>query len=91
MTRYRRITLGLTLLGFLLGGATAAAQLIDKKALSLDVAKKIAAAAEEEAVKNKWPMAIVIVDDGGHLVYLERIDTPRLAALRSRPRRPGAR
>src|SRR4249920_2534178 len=52
----------------------AAAQLTDKKALTLEAAKKIAAAAEAEAVKNKWNVVIAIVDDGGHLIYLQRMD-----------------
>jgi glc operon protein GlcG len=81
MTTYLRMTLGVTLLGLLLNGATASAQLMDKKALSLEVAKKIAAAAEEEAVKNKWSVAIVIVDDGGHLVYLQRIDETQIGSI----------
>jgi glc operon protein GlcG len=81
MTTYLRMILGMTLLGLLLNGATASAQLMDKKALSLEVAKKIAAAAEEEAIKNKWPMAIVIVDDGGHLVYLQRIDDTQIGSI----------
>jgi uncharacterized protein GlcG (DUF336 family) len=81
MTTYLRMTLGVTLLGLLLNGATAAAQLMDKKALSLEVAKKLAAAAEEEAVKNKWSVAIVIVDDGGHLVYLQRIDETQIGSI----------
>jgi uncharacterized protein GlcG (DUF336 family) len=54
--------------------ASAHAQLADKKALTLEAAKKAAAAAEAEAAKNKWTVAIAIVDDGGHLVYLSRID-----------------
>ena len=54
--------------------APAAAQLADKKALTLEAAKKIAAAAEAEAAKNKWNVVIAIVDDGGHLIYLQRMD-----------------
>ena len=81
MTTHLRMTLSVTLLGLLLGGATASAQLMDKKALSLEVAKKLAAAAEEEAVKNKWSVAIVIVDDGGHLVYLQRIDETQIGSI----------
>ena len=50
------------------------AQLADKKVLTLDAAKKIAQAAEAEAKKNSWNVVIAIVDDGGHLVYLQRID-----------------
>ena len=36
--------------------------------------KAIAAAAEAEAIKNNWPVAIAIVDDGGHLLHLQRLD-----------------
>jgi glc operon protein GlcG len=45
-----------------------------QKGLTLTVAKKLAAAAEEEAVKNTWNVVIVIVDDGGHLRSLQRLD-----------------
>ncbi|QOJ24848.1 MAG: heme-binding protein [Gammaproteobacteria bacterium] len=45
-----------------------------KLALTLDDAKKIAAGAEAEALRNKWPVVIAIVDDGGHLLYLQRLD-----------------
>jgi len=40
---------------------------------SADV-KVIAAAAEAEALKNNWPVSIAIVDDGGHLLALQRLD-----------------
>lgn len=50
------------------------ADLTDKKSLSLTAARKIAAAAEAEAAKNKWNVVIAVVDDGGHLVYLQRMD-----------------
>jgi glc operon protein GlcG len=40
---------------------------------SADV-KTIAAAAEAEAVANKWNVSIAIVDDGGHLLWLQRLD-----------------
>ena len=43
-------------------------------ALSLSDAKTMAAAARAEAEKNDWTVVIAIVDDGGHLVYLERMD-----------------
>jgi uncharacterized protein GlcG (DUF336 family) len=57
-----------------LSATTAIAQLIDKKGLTLEAAKKVAAAAEEEAIKNKWTVVIAIVDDGSNLVYLQRLD-----------------
>lgn len=34
----------------------------------------IAAAAEAEALKNNWAVTIAIVDDGGHLLWLQRLD-----------------
>ncbi|MDB5770288.1 MAG: hypothetical protein JWM42_662 [Burkholderia sp.] len=45
-----------------------------KQALSLDDVKKIAAAAEAEAKANNWAVTISIVDDGGHLLWLQRLD-----------------
>ncbi|MBH2018230.1 MAG: heme-binding protein [Burkholderiales bacterium] len=36
--------------------------------------KIIAAAAEAEALKNNWAVTIAIVDDGGHLLHLQRLD-----------------
>lgn len=36
--------------------------------------KAIAAAAEAEALKNHWAVTIAIVDDGGHLLHLQRLD-----------------
>ncbi|HMC12235.1 MAG TPA: heme-binding protein [Pirellulaceae bacterium] len=53
---------------------TAAADLPTKKVLSLEVAKQVAAAAEKHARENKWNVCIAIVDDGGHLIYFQRID-----------------
>ncbi|PUA19254.1 heme-binding protein [Glaciimonas sp. PCH181] len=45
-----------------------------KQVLTLDDVKKIAHAAEAEAVANKWAVTISIVDDGGHLLWLQRLD-----------------
>ena len=45
-----------------------------KACLSLADVKLIAAAAEAEAVANKWAVAIAVVDDGGHLMWLQRLD-----------------
>jgi uncharacterized protein GlcG (DUF336 family) len=53
---------------------SAQAQLADKKVLTLEGAKKAAAAAEAEAKKNNWNVVIAVVDDGGHLIYLQRMD-----------------
>jgi glc operon protein GlcG len=45
-----------------------------KPVLTLEDVKKIAAAAEAEALANKWNVVISIVDDGGHLLWLQRMD-----------------
>lgn len=45
-----------------------------KPALELSDLKLIAAAAEAEALKNNWPVTIAVVDDGGHLLWLQRLD-----------------
>lgn len=42
--------------------------------LTLDDCRKISAAAEAEAIKNKWIVCIAILDDGGHLLHLVRMD-----------------
>ena len=42
--------------------------------LELADAKAIAAAAEAEALKHGWAVSIAVVDDGGHLLWLERLD-----------------
>jgi len=44
----------------------------NKPILTLDDAKRIAAAAEAEALRNKWKVVVAVVDDGGHLLYLQR-------------------
>jgi len=51
-------------------------------ALSLDDAKRVAAAARAEAEKNGWAIVIAVVDDGGHLMYLERMDGTQKASSR---------
>jgi len=43
-----------------------------KPILTLEDAKRIAAAAHAEAQSNDWRVVIAVVDDGGHLLYLER-------------------
>ena len=45
-----------------------------KSVLGLDDVKRIAAAAEAEAKANNWAVTIAIVDDGGHLLWLQRLD-----------------
>jgi uncharacterized protein GlcG (DUF336 family) len=43
-----------------------------KPVLTLEDAKRIATAAEAEAQRHNWRVVIAVVDDGGHLLYLQR-------------------
>lgn len=43
-----------------------------KPILTLEQSKHIAAAADAEARQNNWRVVIAVVDDGGHLLYLQR-------------------
>ncbi len=57
------------------------AQVIDKKALTLDAAKKVAAAAEADAKAKQARVVIAVVDDGGNLLLLERLDDTQVASV----------
>jgi uncharacterized protein GlcG (DUF336 family) len=48
-----------------------------KPAITLDDAKKMLAAAEAEAVRNKWEVVIAILNDGGRIVAVHRMDGAR--------------
>ena len=50
-------------------------------AIDLKTAKEVIAAAEIEANKNQWPVAIAIVDSGGHLVLFQRLDNTQLGSV----------
>ncbi len=53
----------------------------NKAVLEMADIKLMAAAAEAEAVKNQWAVTVAIVDDGGHLLWLQRLDgAPALSA-----------
>jgi glc operon protein GlcG len=49
--------------------------------LGLAAAKRVMAAAEAEAIRNGWPMVIAILDSGGHLVLLHRLDQANHGAI----------
>ena len=49
--------------------------------IPLAEAKRALAAAQAEAVKNKWNVAIAIVDSGGHLVAYERFDSTQYGSV----------
>jgi glc operon protein GlcG len=88
MTLARPLCLGLALL---LGASAALAE--TRPALSIDDAKRVAAAASAEAKRLGAPgFALAIVDDGGHLLYLERLDGtfPAAAAVSTEKARTAA-
>lgn len=67
-----------------------------KLVLGLEDAKKIAAAAEAEALQNNWAVTITVVDDGGHLLWLQRMDgapamTVKMATAKARTAAIGRR
>jgi uncharacterized protein GlcG (DUF336 family) len=49
--------------------------------ISLGQAKKVIAAAEGEAEKNNWPVAITVVDTGGFVVAMHRLDNTQLGSI----------
>src|SRR5688572_21033081 len=55
--------------------------------MTLELAKKIAAKANAEALRNKWTMVIAIVDEGANLVYLEKMDGTQLGSIEVAPRK----
>lgn len=75
----RRLILGWTLVGFTTAGW--AQGLPTKEVLTLRAAKGIAEAAEAEAVKRGATVVIVVVDDGGHLLVLNRLDDTQVASV----------
>jgi len=81
MNKNRLVTIISTILLVLIVASLSSAQLTTKKSLTLAAAKKLAAIAESEAMKNKWTMVIVIVDDGGNLMYLERMDNTQIGSI----------
>jgi uncharacterized protein GlcG (DUF336 family) len=52
----------------------------NKPFLELSDVKKIAQAAESFALENHWAVTIAVVDDGGHLLWLQRLDGANVAS-----------
>jgi glc operon protein GlcG len=57
------------------------AQLADRKTITLDAAKKALVAAEAEAKKNNWPVAIAVVDETGNLIAFSKLDDTQVASI----------
>jgi uncharacterized protein GlcG (DUF336 family) len=78
-----RLLIGITLvlsLGLVITRG-AAAQLPQRYVLTSEAATRIAASAEAEAARNGWSVVIAVVDAGGHLVHLRRMDGAQLGSL----------
>jgi uncharacterized protein GlcG (DUF336 family) len=76
----RLLIVALAVLGA--GAAIARAQTMSYgPSITADAAKRVAAPAVAEALKNKWPMAIAIVDTAGDLVYFERMDDTQVGSV----------
>lgn len=54
---------------------------LQKKTISVEDARKVATAAIAEAKKNKWNMAVAVVDESGLLVYFERMDETQFGSI----------
>jgi len=76
----KRILLAIFSLLFVLL-ASVKGDLPTKKVLTLEVAKKIAAASEAEAKRRGATVVIVVVDDGGHILLLERLNDTQVASV----------
>lgn len=76
-----RLLLALALAAALLAPTPAAAQLLDTQLISLEAAKRMTAAAEAEARRNGWNVAIAVVDAAGELILFQRLDGVQPASL----------
>jgi glc operon protein GlcG len=58
-----------------------AADLTHKHSLNLEVAKAMAAAGEAHARANNWNVIITILDDGGNMLYMQRMDGAQIGSI----------
>lgn len=65
----------------LLGASAFAAELGTKKVLTLELVKGIVAGAEAHAETNDWAVNIAILDDGGNLLYFQRMDGVQIGSI----------
>jgi glc operon protein GlcG len=75
-------TMAAIVMGFALGAGAQQMPNPYGPPISLETAKKAAAAAVAEARKNNWTMAVAVTDPAGHLVYFEKIDNTQTASIR---------
>ncbi len=77
----KRINSIIAILLVVMSAATVQADLPSKKVLTLEVAKKVAEAAEAEAKRRGSTVVIAVVDDGGYLLVLHRLDDTQVASV----------
>ncbi len=80
MKRFLRPTLLAAALS-LAPGSDASAQLLEAKVIGMDAARTMMAAAEAEATRNGWPVAIAIVDAAGALILFHKLDGTQAASI----------
>ncbi|MEX0685664.1 MAG: heme-binding protein [Balneolales bacterium] len=73
--------LGILFICLLLISETTIAQQATRRILTQEDAKNLIAAAEERAAQDEWNVVIVIVDAGGHLLGLTRMDNVQLSSI----------
>ena len=78
--KLKHALIGITLAGFAWAAAAQERPPYGTE-ITLDQAKKIAAAANAESKKNGWRMAIAVVDNHGFLVYYERMDDTQTGSV----------
>ena len=81
MRMARPVSLVVPLLLFAAATASAQAPPAYGPFITLDQAKMVMAGAEAEAKKNNWPVVIVILDSGGNLVMLQRLDNAQWGSV----------
>lgn len=81
--KIRQLGAALFSLLLLFGGTVAQAQTPPPYGMpiGLEQAKKVMAAAEAEAKKNNWNVVIAIVDSGGHMVMLQRLENTQYGSI----------
>ena len=80
MTKFLSLVVG-TALVFVAASASAQGPTPYGAPITLEQAKKAMAGAEAEAKKNNWPVVIVILDSGGQLVMLQRLDNAQWGSV----------
>jgi glc operon protein GlcG len=81
MTRLLALTLGTVVLFSVASASAQAPPPAYGSPISLEQAKKVMAGAEAEAKKNNWPVVIAILDSGGQVVMLQRLDNAQWGSV----------